>query len=226
MRTRTSTKIDIRRRGHSHFKMNYTSKRDMAEQINSLEKHEQEDVFQILHRHGVFFSSNVNGIFINMKHVKPVVLNEIEEFLASLMDRKERMATIFTEAQDAMAGQQMPDEAVREDDFGKEQETAKEQEQEQEKEKENEKEPTVQEYSNEELGCGMDIPLSDQERITLQSFCQNIRSDRPIARRNASQARFSVAKKKYARAADSGQGAGARGAQDLDSLDKQSYLLV
>ena len=219
-RTRTSTKIDIRRRGHSHFKMNYTSKRDMAEQINSLEKHEQEDVFQILHRHGVFFSSNVNGIFINMKHVKPVVLNEIEEFLASLMDRKERMATIFTEAQDAMGGQQVLEEAAEEDDCGKEQETAKEQE------LEKEKEPAVQEYSNEELGCGMDIPLSDQERVTLQSFCQNIRSDRPIARRNASQARFSVAKKKYARAADSGQGTGARGAQDLDSLDKQSYLLV
>ena len=175
----------------------------MAEQINSLEKHEQEDVFQILHRHGVFFSSNVNGIFINMKHVKPVVLNEIEEFLASLMDRKERMATIFTEAQDAM-GQPVSEEAVEEKT----------------------EEALVQEYSNEELGCGTDITLSDQERVILQSFCQNIRSDRPVSRRNASQARFSVAKKKYARAADCGQGASARGAQDIDSLDKQSYLFV
>ena len=188
--------------------MNYTSKRDMAERINSLEKHEQEDVFQILHRHGVFFSSNVNGIFINMKHVKPVVLNEIEEFLASLMDRKERMATIFTEAQDAM-GQPVTEEAVVE-----------------EEEDEQKEEVVVEEYSNEELGCGMDITLSDQEKVILQSFCQNIRSDRPVSRRNASQARFSVAKKKYARAADSGHGTGARGAQDMDTLNKQSYLFV
>jgi len=71
-------------------------KRELAEQINGLDKNEQEDIFLILKSHDVFFSRNTNGIFINMKNLNPTIMKEIELYINSLGERKQRMATAYS----------------------------------------------------------------------------------------------------------------------------------
>jgi hypothetical protein len=63
-------------------------KRDIVEQVNRLETLEQEDVFLILKSHGVFFSQNCNGVFINMKNVNDAIIAEIVAYLKMLQERK------------------------------------------------------------------------------------------------------------------------------------------
>lgn len=67
----------------------YTSseKRDLVESINQLDAHAQEDVFMILRSHGVFFSQNCNGIFINMKNVPDDVITEIMTYIQTMRER-------------------------------------------------------------------------------------------------------------------------------------------
>jgi hypothetical protein len=71
-------------------------KRDIVEQVNHLETHEQEDVFLILKSHGVLFSQNGNGIFINMKNVKDEIMNEINDYITNLQNRKKWTNTVVS----------------------------------------------------------------------------------------------------------------------------------
>jgi Bromodomain extra-terminal - transcription regulation len=75
------------------------SKRDLAEQINTLEKHEQENIFQIVQRHNIQHSKNGNGVFINMKNLTPVMISEIEMYLESIKEQKARMTSIIEDHQ-------------------------------------------------------------------------------------------------------------------------------
>jgi len=72
-------------------------KRELAEQINGLDKNEQEDIFLILKSHDVFFSRNANGIFINMKNLTPAIMKEIEFYINSLGERKQRLTSFSVE---------------------------------------------------------------------------------------------------------------------------------
>ena len=71
------------------FVTRYTSseKKDLVESINHLDAHAQEDVFMILKSHGVFFSQNCNGIFINMKNVPDEVIAEIMMYINTAKER-------------------------------------------------------------------------------------------------------------------------------------------
>jgi 23S rRNA pseudoU1915 N3-methylase RlmH len=105
--------------------MKYTvaQKRDIADQLIALDRKEQEDVFIILSRHNIAFSSNGNGIFVNMKNIKANVLKEIESYiqcaaekrlrLAQLSEENEKMKTEAEEIQqqiDQQLNQNLPEE--------------------------------------------------------------------------------------------------------------------
>lgn len=81
-------------------------KKDLVESINSLEKQEQEEMFSIFRRHNVKFSSNVNGIFINMKEVKVACFKEVEAFLVTLREQKERLVKLQEESIATLNGEQ------------------------------------------------------------------------------------------------------------------------
>jgi len=177
-----------------------SSKRDLAEQIRKLELSEQEEVFQILHRHDVFFSSNVNGIFINMKNLNIDVIEDIEAFIESLKERKARMAHVLvddnvndTETNNTNTESSKPTEPINE-------EVIKE----------------------EDLTCGFNINLCEEDKIILQTFCQNIRVDRSQQRRAMN--RFTVAKKRFARVYEGNMSK--QTSIEQDTLHKQNYFLV
>jgi hypothetical protein len=75
--------------------MKYTNafKQELVEQIATLAKQEQEDIFMIFNRHQVPYTKNGNGIFINFKILKTPVLKELDAFLQAHTEKSLKMHT-------------------------------------------------------------------------------------------------------------------------------------
>ena len=71
------------------------SKQDLADQINTLEKHEQENIYSIMQRHNIQHTKNANGVFINMKNITSEMMSEIMMYLESIKEQKARMTYII-----------------------------------------------------------------------------------------------------------------------------------
>lgn len=153
-------------------------KRDTVEQVNHLETHEQEDVFLILKSHGVFFSQNCNGIFINMKHVEDVVIAEINEYINNLSKRKKWMSSIVQSPISDEANEVIPvSNEVHES-------------------------PLVNNNNNNvpDIESQVTVPLDNETESIMRTFIANLENDRGNAHNMKNfYGKFQTAKKKYAK---------------------------
>lgn len=113
-----------------------------------------------------------------MKHVGERVINEINEFLDNLRERKDRIASITDNFENRIEENPFPPVIIKEEET-----------------------QLVGCELSTDLTCGLDIQLLAEEVDILTRFCNNIRSDRSTTKRGSNN-RFSVAKKKYSRAPD------------------------
>lgn len=180
-----------------------THKRDLAEQINRLEKHEQEDIFMILKSHAVFFSRNTNGIFINMKNLTLSIMNEIESYLDSVDARKARMA----EFQDSNSIVTESEKDARDAASS---------------EKRSSSEGSSSNFLNQET-APMNfkiIKLPDDQELLVAQFIDNIDVDKPVHKKTSHHSKFQTAKKKYSRPCNRGDEIVGMGL-----LTKQEYIM-
>jgi len=176
-----------------------THKRDLAEQINRLEKHEQEDIFMILKSHAVFFSRNTNGIFINMKNLTLPIMDEIESYLDSVDARKARMAVI----QDSVAceSEHETKDAILDSNTAMG--------------------VCSKQSNNETFAMNFKIiKLPDDQELLVAQFIDNIDVDKPVYKKTSHQSKFQTAKKKYSRPCNRGDEVVGMGL-----LTKQDYIM-
>lgn len=66
----------------------------LKKQIEALDKSQHLEVFKIFNKHGIPFSENKNGIFINIANISDKVVNDINKFLNYIKTQENELITI------------------------------------------------------------------------------------------------------------------------------------
>jgi hypothetical protein len=64
---------------------------EFIQRIQSMTTYDHFNLFKIFQQHGVHYSSNSNGVFINLRNVDESVLRDIDGYVQSVLDKKDRL---------------------------------------------------------------------------------------------------------------------------------------
>ena len=75
--------------------MSYEDRKLFLEQLGSLSRSEQEEIFRIVKRHNDAYSENTNGIFFDVASLRDTTFESLNEFMIFCMkNREEQKARI------------------------------------------------------------------------------------------------------------------------------------
>ena len=69
--------------------MSYEDRKNFLEQLSLLSRSELENIFRILKRHNDNYSENTNGIFFDVKELRPETFAAMNEFMHFCMNNRE-----------------------------------------------------------------------------------------------------------------------------------------
>jgi len=74
--------------------MNNQIKRDLVNKILQLSKIQQNEIFNIINNEGINYSSNCNGIFINLTKIDITLINKITVYIDYLKNNQQNLNRI------------------------------------------------------------------------------------------------------------------------------------
>ena len=74
----------------------YKEKKELVYKINNLLPIQQNEIFNIFHKHNFNYSKNNNGVFINITNINDILENEINKYINFIEHNQERLETIET----------------------------------------------------------------------------------------------------------------------------------
>ncbi len=96
--------------------MSYEDRKNFLEQLSLLSRSEMENIFRILRRHNDNYSENTNGIFFDVKELRPDTFKAMNEFMKFCMsnreEQKHRVEEMKTIREECMTNKDISSEVI------------------------------------------------------------------------------------------------------------------